>query len=107
MVQSEREHMMLMMRRELETLLAGVALVLIFANFHSPGWTNLFRAPTHSPRAAVSRVYSMATPDAGPSIVVYVTVPNKETGILPCPLGYPYFHDADLYEGLIPYLYLR
>ncbi|KAG0564981.1 hypothetical protein KC19_8G153900 [Ceratodon purpureus] len=47
----------------------------------SPGRTNLFRVPTsYSPGAAVSRVYSMATSDAGPSIVVYVTVPNKETG---------------------------
>ena len=91
MDQSEREHMVLMMRREWETLVAGVALVLIFANFNSPGWTNLFRVPTpYSPRAAASRVYSMAAPDAGSSIVVYVTVPNKETGILPCPICYPY-----------------
>lgn len=73
------------MRRGVETLVAGVALVLIFANFHSSGWTNLFQVPTpYSPRASVSQVYSMATPDAGPSIVVYVTVPNKETGISLC-----------------------
>jgi len=72
---------MLMIHRGLEALIAGVAVVLIIANFHSPGWTNLFRVPSpYSPRSAVSRVYSMASLDAVPSIVVYVTVPNKETG---------------------------
>lgn len=71
----------LMIRRGLEASIAGVALVLIIANFYSPGWTSLFRVSTpYLPPAAVSRAYSMAAVDTVPSIVVYVTVPNKETG---------------------------
>ncbi|XP_073385795.1 protein CutA 1, chloroplastic isoform X6 [Physcomitrium patens] len=46
----------------------------------SPGWFNLSQVHSRLLTAAASRVYSMATPDAAPSIVVYVTVPNKETG---------------------------
>ncbi|XP_073385793.1 uncharacterized protein [Physcomitrium patens] len=44
------------------------------------GWFNLSQVHSRLLTAAASRVYSMATPDAAPSIVVYVTVPNKETG---------------------------
>uniref|UniRef100_A0A7I4C644 Uncharacterized protein n=1 Tax=Physcomitrium patens TaxID=3218 RepID=A0A7I4C644_PHYPA len=47
----------------------------------SPGWFNLSQVHSRLLTAAASRVYSMATPDAAPSIVVYVTVPNKETGV--------------------------
>ncbi|XP_073385791.1 uncharacterized protein [Physcomitrium patens] len=67
-------------RRGLETLVVGIVLVLTFGNFLSPGWFNLSQVHSRLLTAAASRVYSMATPDAAPSIVVYVTVPNKETG---------------------------
>lgn len=75
-----KEPMMLTVRRGLETLVVGIVLVLTFGNFLSPGWFNLSQVHSRLLTAAASRVYSMATPDAAPSIVVYVTVPNKETG---------------------------
>lgn len=98
MISIYKEIETLMIRRGLEASVAGVALVLILANFHSSGWTNSIRVSTpYSPRAAVSRVYSMAALDIVPSIVVYVTVPNKETGYS---LLLPLFHNPKVHALL-------
>jgi hypothetical protein len=81
--QSERAHMMLSIYRGLEASVAGVVLLLIVAKFLSPGWTNtIYTRNLYSSQTSTSRVHAMAAVDVAPLIVVYVTVPNKETGTI-------------------------
>jgi periplasmic divalent cation tolerance protein len=49
--------------------------------YPSPGWTNtIYTRNLYSSQTSTSRVHAMAAVDVSPLIVVYVTVPNKETG---------------------------
>ena len=70
---------MLSIYRGLEASVAGVVLLLIVAKFLSPGWTNtIYTRNLYSSQTSTSRVHAMTAP----LIVVYVTVPNKETGTI-------------------------
>jgi len=60
------------------SVVVGLALVLIVANFLSPSWPSSIRLSS-AWRGRTSQLHAMAT-DYTPAVVVYVTVPNKETG---------------------------
>ncbi len=79
MCQSVSTHMRVVSCRGLEaSVVVGLALVLIVANFLSPSWPSSIRLSS-AWRGRTSQLHAMAT-DYTPAVVVYVTVPNKETG---------------------------
>ena len=62
---------------------AGIVLLLTVAKFLSLGWTNTIHTRNLcSSQTSTSRVHAMAAVDVASLIVVYVIVPNKETGTI-------------------------